>query len=137
MNEKNTEIMVLKEMVRSTKALLRAKDVDIQRLKRKVNISSAVRLSHENPLFRRPGRDGYPPQRSRRNQQRFSSGKKKMISFNEYKSRSRPNSYFKKKDMGQFLLEKEWVKKRGAELQGRPKSFFQPKTKVSISFLDH
>lgn len=35
LNDKNTEIMVLKEMIKSTKAMVRAKDVDLARLRKK------------------------------------------------------------------------------------------------------
>ena len=34
--DKNTEIMVLREMIKSTKSMVRAKDVDLARIKRKV-----------------------------------------------------------------------------------------------------
>ena len=38
-NERDTEIMVLKEMVRSTKSMVRAKEVDLQRTKKKLRIA--------------------------------------------------------------------------------------------------
>ena len=122
LNEKNTEIMVLKEMVRSTKALLRAKDVDIQRLKRKVNIDSAVRLSHEYPILRRRDRNLRRVDFNRR--QASGRSHKKMITFKEYTSKSRPTSYFRKKNKGQILMERDWIQRH--TIEDRPKSFFQP-----------
>lgn len=44
MAEKNTEILVLREMVKSTKSMVRAKDVDLTRLKRKVLTSDTNML---------------------------------------------------------------------------------------------
>lgn len=46
MAEKNTEILVLKEMVKSTKSMVRAKDVDLTRLKRKAFASESSMLMH-------------------------------------------------------------------------------------------
>jgi chromosome segregation ATPase len=41
LSDKNTEILVLREMIKSTKAMVRAKDVDLARLKRKAQQSDS------------------------------------------------------------------------------------------------
>ena len=50
LNDKNTEIMVLKEMIKSTKAMVRAKDVDLLRLRKKFASQDflALNLSEED-----------------------------------------------------------------------------------------
>jgi hypothetical protein len=42
LSDKDTEIAVLKEMIKSSKHLVKAKEVDVARLKQKVNVLEGV-----------------------------------------------------------------------------------------------
>lgn len=48
LNEKSTEILVLREMIKSTKSMVKAKDVDLVRLKRKLTDGGVLQaqMSH-------------------------------------------------------------------------------------------
>lgn len=92
LHEKETEILVLKEMVRSTKSMLRAKDIDISKLKKKIELNSGYLRSIDLP-------------RGRFDQKQRIPSYKKNIALNpgfsiqriKRRHRTRPNSFLRDK----------------------------------------
>lgn len=89
MKERETEILVLKEMVRSTKSLMRAKDIDISKLKKKLKITSGQLRSSEASLA------GNRRARSKTNIHLNPGFSIKRIK--RRKRSTRPNSFFRNK----------------------------------------
>lgn len=96
-NERDTEIMVLKEMVKSTKSMVRAKDVDISRLKRKLQNSSP-----EEPQFFTK-----LPRRSNLN-----------FSINTIKRGARPRSILRNSMRKKIEVDQEDDRKKRVRLEG-------------------
>lgn len=90
MNERETEIQVLKEMVRSTKSMMRAKEIDISKLKKKLEMKAEyIRKSHEISRLenrRKPYRRNVVVKPARSYQY-----------IKNRKMRSRPNSFLRDK----------------------------------------
>lgn len=90
MSEKETEILVLKEMVRSTKSMMRAKEIDISKLKKKLELKAQyIRKSHELSRLehkRKPYRRNVAIKPARSYQY-----------IKNRKMRSRPNSFLRDK----------------------------------------